>query len=132
MNKIDDTIRTALDAEADEALNDLRQHESLFSLIRDVMHATSMRLTVFAYFIMLFCTAWSVFFAVRFFQAESTQSMIAWAIGFHIAFFSIGMIKLWFYAMANRNTILREIKRVELQIAHLSERLPGSPTSIDS
>ena len=122
MNNIDDQIRSALDKEADKALLEFKRNESFFGLIREVMHATSMRISIFVYCIMLVQTAFAVFFAIRFFRSESTQTQIAWAVGFGIAFMGIGMLKLWIYLLANRNVILREVKRLELQVAKLAEQ----------
>ena len=132
MNEVDDTIREALDAEADQAMLDFTRRETMRGQIRDMMRGTSLRLMVFAYFILLIDTLFCVFTAVRFFRAETTQSQIAWAVGFIIAFTAIGAIKLWFWMLANRNAVIREVKRVEIQIARLSERLPGPPAGDDS
>ena len=58
--------------------------------------------------------------------------MIAWAIGFVIAFTAMGALKLWFWMLASRNAMIREVKRVAIQIASLSERLPDPSMGRDS
>lgn len=132
MNEVDDTIREALDAEADKAMLDFTQHETMRGQIRDMMRGTSLRLTIFAYFIMMIETGFCVFTAIRFFRAETTQMQIAWAVGFVIAFIALGAIKLWFWMLANRNAIIREVKRVEIQLARLSEQLSNASTRRDA
>jgi hypothetical protein len=64
-----------------------------------------------------------VFAAVEFGRAASTQEMIAWATGFLICGLATTMLKVWYWMELNRNTILREVKRVELQLARLSNRI---------
>jgi|GEM_PF-3584282 len=39
------------------------------------------------------------------------------------AWLGIGLIKIWYWMELNRNTVLREIKRLELQVAHLAGRV---------
>ena len=47
--------------------------------------------------------------------------MLAWlACCAALAFLSLGLIKLWFWMELKSNAIVREIKRVELQVAGLA------------
>jgi hypothetical protein len=48
--------------------------------------------------------------------------MIAWAGGFGLGLLAISFGRLWFWLLLHRNAILREVKRVELQLALLSRR----------
>jgi hypothetical protein len=65
----------------------------------------------------------AVFAAYRFFQAEATQAMIAWATGFLWFSLWVAMLKIWFWMEMQRLPIMREIKRLELKIAELSRQL---------
>ena len=49
--------------------------------------------------------------------------MIAWATGFLWGVMWIVRLKIWFYVEVNKNSITREIKRLELQLANLSRQL---------
>ncbi|MBZ0171437.1 MAG: hypothetical protein K8E66_03575 [Phycisphaerales bacterium] len=49
--------------------------------------------------------------------------MIGWGLGFLMAMIAVSMMKTWYFMEMNRNCVLREVKRVELQIARLAERL---------
>jgi hypothetical protein len=64
---------------------------------------------------------------VCFFRAESTKAMIAWAGGFGLGLIAVSFSRLWFWLLFHRNAVLREVKRVELQLARLSRRLQTSP-----
>ena len=49
--------------------------------------------------------------------------MIAWASGFGLGLISVTAGRIWIWIQVHRNTILREVKRLELQIARLSDEL---------
>ncbi len=74
--------------------------------------------------------AWAVIFfggsilcAVRFFAVADTRSQIMYAALFICFFHGIGLMKIFAWSMVQRHGIKREIKRLELRIAELSERI---------
>ena len=71
----------------------------------------------------LACGVFAVVSAVYFFQAEGMREMIAWAAGFGFGLISVTAGRIWFWLLFHRNAVTREIKRVELQVARLSDRL---------
>lgn len=70
---------------------------------------------MFAFFVL------AVWAAVRFFSAQDTRAMIMWAAIFLVSTQSIAMLKLWYWMLMNRNAVTREVKRLEFQVARLSE-----------
>ncbi len=64
-----------------------------------------------------------IFSAVEFFRADTTQQMIAWATGFVFCSISVAMLKIWYWLQMMQNSMTREIKRFELQLARLTGRL---------
>jgi hypothetical protein len=71
----------------------------------------------------LVCFALTVVSAWQFFQADSTRGMIAWACGVGLTVSATGLLKLWYFMEMNKYVMIREIKRLELQIARISDRL---------
>ena len=69
--------------------------------------------------LMLFCM-W------QFFHQDSTMAMIAYASGAVICGISYGIIFIFIWVQMNHNTTVREIKRLELQIALLARDLKQS------
>ena len=65
--------------------------------------------------------------AVCFFRAEGEREMIAWAGGFGLGLLAVSFGRLWFWLLMHRNAVLREVKRVELQLARLSGQLKRVP-----
>lgn len=52
-------------------------------------------------------------------------SKIEWLAGLLVSFIIVGLLRLWYFLELNRLSIVREVKRVELQVALLAERLGG-------
>ena len=79
---------------------------------------------------MLLVTAIFMFLAVfcgwRFLHRLDTEEALAWAVGFGFCMFVVGGLKVWFWMEMNKNRVLRELKRIELRLAALDERLPPS------
>jgi len=63
--------------------------------------------------------------AVQFFRAESTRALVGWAAGFLACFLVVALIKIWYWLEFVKNTLLREVKRAELQVALLAQRMGG-------
>jgi hypothetical protein len=78
------------------------------------------RLTVV--FLLVFAV-FAVVSVVSFFRAESTRDLIAWAGAFGLCLLVITTGRLWLWEQLHTNAILREVKRLQLQVARLASRL---------
>lgn len=97
-----------LDAESD-------QTETLSSVLAEMTRAQSFFLRAFpAVIIVAFLTV-AIVAVVRFFSSADVQSWIAYATLFIASLIVIAIIKLWLYLVWVRNSIMREIKRMELR-----------------
>ncbi|NJO13508.1 MAG: hypothetical protein HC872_08645 [Gammaproteobacteria bacterium] len=65
----------------------------------------------------------AVYCGWQFVTQTDSRSMQLWGAGATLSAFAVGMIKLWFFMELQRNAILREVKRVELQVARLTAAL---------
>ena len=59
----------------------------------------------------------------EFFTGSLSTDFIKIGAIFFIAFFAISMLKLWHWMQMDKNSILREMKRLEYQIAILSDKI---------
>jgi Family of unknown function (DUF6768) len=70
-----------------------------------------------------------VFFAgfivciVKFFDTENTNELIMWSVGGIIALLAVSMLKIFAWLQMDKNALLREMKRLELQISSLSGKM---------
>ena len=123
MNSFDDDIRSAV--KGDEHLADAG-NEGLIEQVSATFKSRMRYWVVLVWAMTLVTTGIAVFAAVMFFQSETTRDWILYATVFLWAAMAVGMLKMWYWMEMNRNTHTREIKRVELQIAKLAERLGRS------
>jgi glucose uptake protein GlcU len=128
MKDIDEKIREALQKEDSELLEYYRNEQSLSQMVIDSFR------TRHRWLVVLIFTVGSVLFllefvvAYQFFHAESAREMTAWSTGFIVCALVIAMIKVWYWLELNKNALAREIKRLELELANLSRRLPNPPS----
>jgi hypothetical protein len=117
MTHYDDVVRGALSPE------DLSLYEALGRARTPVQQAfDTMRgeqrafiFLVWAAGVAFLCLA--VFAGVHFAGATSPRAMAGWAALAAFAVFSLGMLKLWFWMEVQKLTIMRELKRIELQLS---------------
>lgn len=125
MREIDRKLAEALRAD-DESLFDVHAGEqSLFEQVADTFRGRRRWMVAMVWFWSFVVFGVAVYAAVRFFQADTDRGMIGWGLGFVMAMIGVSMLKSWYFMEMNRNAVLREIKRVELQIARLAEKIDG-------
>ncbi len=119
MTDFDDKIKQALRAESDNVWKDVEE-QGLFEQALGVMRGKHKFLTVLAHAVMMLLFVLMLYSVVRFFDAETTRTQIAWAVGFLTSNMVVAMMKLWFWMQMDKNTVIREVKRLELQVATLA------------
>lgn len=61
--------------------------------------------------------------AWRFVQAPEVGGMLRWRAASALAFAGIALIKVWFWLELQKNAIVREVKRLEVQVASIAAQL---------
>ena len=61
--------------------------------------------------------------AWRFVQAQELGDMLRWGAASALAFAGLALIKVWFWLELQKNAIVREVKRLEVQVASLAAQL---------
>ena len=62
----------------------------------------------------------------QFSLASEVKVLIGWAMSFGFSMAAVSMLKLWAWMEIEKNCTVREIKRLELQVARLAQRLDES------
>ena len=78
---------------------------------------------VWAYFIIILVPA--VYAGIQFFKTDQTKDQIMYAAIVVCCVQFIALIKVFAWQMIHRNSIKREIKRVEIRLAEIHEALRG-------
>ncbi len=124
-NLDEDRLRRALQAEDELALKqfDPTANESMFGQMFDLLRGKARWWTVLIGFFAFAFFAAAVYSVFRFFDAGETKYQIMWATAFLTGMMANGMLKMWMWMQMNKNAVKRELKRLELQVAHLSEKV---------
>ncbi len=123
MKELDKRIREALKGEDAEWMKQLDAEPSMFELVLETFQGRSRWIAFLFIFWSFIFLGLSIFAIVRFLDSTDTHDMILWA-GAGILFLSgVSMMKLWYWMEMNKNSITREIKRLELQVARLANRI---------
>lgn len=64
-----------------------------------------------------------IYCVVQFFDTEVTKELLKWGIGSLIFLLGVSMLKIFAWMQMDKNALLREMKRLELQVSSLSIKL---------
>ena len=64
-----------------------------------------------------------IFCVVNFFDTTETNELIKWTAGGMISLLAVSMLKMFAWLQMDKNALLREIKRLELQVSSLASKL---------
>jgi hypothetical protein len=122
MNELDRKTAEALPSDDAELLGPLEE-PPLWEQVKGMFQGRLRWLMVLLVFVHLASVVFAIVSAVCFFRAQSVREMIAWASGFGLGLLVAIACRIFGWSVWQRNAILREVKRVELQIAHLANQL---------
>ena len=126
--ELDTLIREALSAE-ERAVFDRLGEPSLPELMTESFRGRLRWLNVYATVVTFAFFALAVVSAVKIFQTDEVVTMLRWGLGFGLGLAVSLALKVWFWLDMQRHSLSREIKRIELAVAHLASELksPGAP-----
>ena len=122
MTDIDDAIRSGLDADDRAFLASLDDERGLFRQLGDSLGgplggwAKVVFAMTFVMGIVLLVSVWQLL------TADTTRDQILWATAAMALVMSTGFLKDWLFSRMNMFTVLREVKRLQLQVAMLTEK----------
>jgi len=120
--EIDQVIKDTLTQEEARFYDELDE-QNVFMKILEVFKGKNGWLLVIMNIIAIAFLILFVYSIVQFFNTEVTNELLLWAaVGLFSALF-ISMIKVYVWQLMHKNDILRELKRIELQIAALSGKV---------
>lgn len=118
----DEQIRKIIDGPQDY---DDSKEDSLCSMLSDFYSRKMLSTAILVWFWGIIFVAGAVYSAVKFFDAEQTRDQIMYAAVFVCLVHFVGLMKVFAWQMIARNSVKREVKRLELRVAELSASLTG-------
>jgi len=128
--RFDEQIRQALNDEEAEFLASLDSEPALLRQVADTFHGRSRWLSALGVVLMLAFMALCVTSLVRMVRAEDLRTLLLWGTGFGTSLVMILGVKIWYWMELQRHSLKREIKRLELQMAALTQAVTGHQEGI--
>ena len=124
MTEIDDRIRAALDDDDRAFLASLDNRRGLFGQIGDSLGGPLGGWAKLV-FVMTFVLSLVMVYAVwRMFVAAELREVVLWATSVVVLVMAVGFMKDWLFSRMNMFFILREVKRLQVQVALLEGEAP--------
>lgn len=123
MEEIDHLIKDTLSKE-EAAFYDSLEQQGLFEMVFGLFKGKNAWFLIIVNILILFFIGLLVYCTLQFFTTDlSTNELIKWGFGIIILFFTVSILKVYAWMQMDKNAILREMKRLELQIMSLSSKL---------
>ena len=120
--KIDELIKETLNKEEAQFYDKLEE-QNLIGKLGEVYKGKLGWLAVIMNIVHLVIFGLLIYCFVRFFSTNETNELIKLASAGFICMIVMGMLKLFIWMQMDKNDILRELKRLELQVATLSGKV---------
>jgi uncharacterized membrane protein len=122
MPNLDRAIRDALSKEDAEFLSRFDEHSTPVGEVLDTFRGRWALMNGFAALITFALFGAFVYCAWQMFATTDARDTVLWSVGAIIAMLGVAMLKMYFWMEINKNAVLREVKRLELQVARLASR----------
>ena len=119
--QIDELIKESLSQEEAKFYDELEE-QNLFGKLSGVYKGKMAWLVMMMNLVLLGIFVLFVYCVIQFFNTDVTNEMIKWSTASLFCALIVSMLKLYIWNQMDKNDILRELKRLELQVATLSSR----------
>ncbi len=126
MEHVEEELRRVFEGDGERGPMDTEREESIADMIARSFRGQTRWLTLFAGVKIVGTLAVATLAAVLFLTAETTKAQIAYASLFVASLVGCMLWWMWYWLLVQRNAQTREIKRLELQVAKLVQRVFSS------
>ena len=123
MNTIDDKILEALNSEDKEVMDSYGKEIGLIGLVAESFRGPLKGIVILVFIFLLIFAVMFFYCAIHFFSVDDIGMKLNWLAGGLTALIAIVILRLWYFMELNRLSVVREVKRLELQISLLAKKL---------
>ncbi|WP_299765823.1 DUF6768 family protein [uncultured Dokdonia sp.] len=120
--EIDLLIKEAL-TEEETTFYDSLDEQNVFQMLGGVFEGKNKWIIIMMNIVSFIAIGFFVYCIIRFFNTDITNELIKWSIGGIFCMLIVSMLKLFIWMQMDKNSIIRELKRLELQVSTLSSKL---------
>jgi hypothetical protein len=122
MSKFDDAIKDALSKEDDAFLAGLEQEPGAIQQMAGIFQGPLSRFYVLIFIVAVALGFFGVYAGWRFAISTDLRPLFHWGALTGFCLVVLAVVRVLFFMQINTNRILREVKRLELQVARLAAR----------
>ena len=122
IEEIDEIIKEALTKEEAKFYNELEE-QNLIQMLGGVFKGKLGWLVVIMNITIVVVFGLFIYCAIQFFNTEETNELIRWSVAGTFCMIALSMLKLFVWMQMDKNSIIREMKRLEFQVSILSSKL---------
>ena len=119
MEDIDKLIMETLTEEEAKFYDELEE-QNVFEMLVGLFQGKNKWIMYVMNFMTLVFFGLFIYCAIQFFDTANTNEIIKWSIGGIICLLAVSMLKVFAWMQMDKNALLREIKRLEIQVSSLS------------
>ena len=119
---IDQLIKDTLTQEEAKFYDELEE-QNVFEMVVGLFRGKNKWIMLLMNFVTLVFFGLSIYCTIMFFETEATNDLIKWGIGGIICLMVVSMLKIFAWMQMDKNALLREMKRLELQVSSLATKL---------
>lgn len=121
--EIDKIIIESLSSEEAEFYKTLEREEDVFEMWWNIYKGRNAWIAGLLSFLMFLFSCVAVYCGYYVFTEDSLITVLRYGAVMFLAVISVSMLKVWVFQQMDKNTILREMKRLEYQVAVLVEKM---------
>ena len=119
MEEIDELIKETLTEEEAKFYDDLDE-QSFWQMVFGIFKGKNSWIVYLMSIVQVMFFGLFIYCAIQFFKVEATNDLIKWGIFGTLCLMASSMLKLFSWMQMDKKAIIREIKRLELQVSSLS------------
>ena len=122
MEEIDKLIKETLTEEEAKFYDELDE-QNIFQMLMGVYRGKNSWIVILTNIVQVAFFGLFIYCAIQFFKVEETNELIKWSVFGTIALMAQSMLKLFTWMQMDKKAVLREIKRLELQVSSLASKI---------
>lgn len=122
MEEIDQLIKETLSKEEAKFYDELDE-QGVLGMIIGMFRGKNKWIIILMNFMTLVFFCCFLYCIIQFFNVDDTKALIQWGIGSLAFLLGVSMLKVFAWMQMDKNALLREIKRLELQVSSLSGKI---------
>ncbi|NCO62943.1 MAG: hypothetical protein GW839_04980 [Flavobacteriales bacterium] len=122
MEDIDKLIKETLSQEEAKFYDELEE-QNVFEMVIGLFKGKNKWMMFLMNFMTLIFFGLFLYCSIKFFDTKVTQEMLKWGFGSILFLIGISMLKLFAWLQMDKNALLRELKRLELQMLSITGRI---------